>query len=300
MRQDKTPEEEAMAIRGSRTEELLRTALADELQSSTAYRHLAAAAKEAGQDLISDLLTAMARNEGEHADHEFRFLGEHRDLRASIEAAAELERKGSGEFYPAAAEIAEREGLSDVADFFRVAARAEVRHEKRLRAALQALEEGRPPEGRTVLHSAVDMAQIMLPGQANPAGFVHGGELMKLMDNAAGVAAVRHCHSSVVTAMVEELHFLHPVRIGSLVLLHSRLTYVGNSSMEVLVEVDTEDIATETCWRAVTAHFVMIALDRDRKPARVPPLIVCTEEEERLFDEAHRRYLARKAGRENA
>ena len=283
-----------MTLQGSRTEELLRTALADELRSSIAYRHLAAAAKEAGQDLIADLLSAMATNEGEHADREFQFLGELGDLKDSIEAAVELERKGSGELYPAAAEVAEREGFSEIADFFRAAGQAEERHEKSLRAALEALEEGRPLEGRTVLHSAVEMAQVMLPGQANPAGFVHGGELMKLMDNAAGVAAVRHCHSSVVTAMVDELHFLHPVRIGSLVLVRSKLTYVGSSSMEVLVQVDTEDLATEACRRAVTAHFVMIALDRDRKPVRVPPLIASTEEEERLFQEGQRRYVARK------
>ena len=138
------------------------------------------------------------------------------------------------------------------------------------------------------------MAQVMLPDQANPAGYVHGGELMKLMDKAAGVVAARHCHCNVVTAMVHELHFLHPVRVGQLVLVHAKISFASHSSMEVRLEVETEDLWTEKRVTSLTAYFVMVALDKDGKPAGVPPLIICTEEEERLFNEGSSRYQARR------
>jgi acyl-CoA hydrolase len=284
-----------MELRGSKTEEHLRTAFANELRARVSYTHFAAAAREEGFEQIADLLLATAKNEAEHADQEFQLFREIADVRSNLQRLIELERIEAQKIYPEAAKTAAEEGFGEIAEFFRKVNRAEERHEKNLREVLEALERGDAPQGRTVLHSAVDMAQVMLPGQANPAGFVHGGELMKLMDNAAGVAAVRHCHSNVVTATVEEINFLHPVRIGSLVLVRAVLTFVGSSSMEVRVEVDTEDLSTESRNRAVTAHFVMIALDRDRKPTGVPPLLVCTEEEEELFHEGRARYEARKS-----
>ena len=151
-------------------------------------------------------------------------------------------------------------------------------------------------EGRTVKHSAVTMSQVMLPHQANPAGNVHGGETMKLMDNAATVVAVRHGHSSVVTAMVDELRFVNPVRVGNVVLIDARLTFVSRASMEVRVDVVEEDLASETRRPAVTAYFVMVAVDGKGIPSTtVPPLVLCTEKEEQLFHEAGLRYRARRA-----
>jgi acyl-CoA hydrolase len=283
-----------MELRGSKTGEYLRQALRHELHSYINHRHFAAAALEAGYEQISDILLATAKSEAEHADEEFRLLGEVGDVIANLEKSIEIERRELNALYPVAAESADGEGFPQIAEFFRTTGQAEKRHEKNLREALDTLQRGDPLEGRTVLHSAVDMAQIMGPGQANLAGHVHGGELMKLMDNGAGVAAVRHCHSSVVTAKVEELNFLHPVNLGNLVLVHARLTFVSSSSMDVRVEVEAEDLANEKTHKAVIAHFVMVALDRDRKPKRVPPLIICTEEEERLYREASLRYQARK------
>jgi acyl-CoA hydrolase len=139
------------------------------------------------------------------------------------------------------------------------------------------------------------MAQVMLPDQANPAGFVHGGELMKLMDNAAGVVAARHSRSNIVTAMVEDIIFHNPVRIADLVIIHAKMTFTSRSSMEVQIEVDTESLLAGTRLRALTAYFIMVALDAQGKATEVPPLIISTEAEERLYNEGLARYQARKA-----
>ncbi|OGN93305.1 MAG: hypothetical protein A2Z75_00365 [Chloroflexi bacterium RBG_13_50_10] len=139
------------------------------------------------------------------------------------------------------------------------------------------------------------MAELMLPHHSNPAGFVHGGELMKMMDNAAGVVAARHSRSSVVTGMVHNIRFLSPVRVGDLVLIHAKLTFTGHSSIEVQVEIDAENLTTGEQRRAMTAHYIMVAVNVEGKAVEVPPLIVITEEEERLFNEGLARYQALKA-----
>jgi len=141
-----------------------------------------------------------------------------------------------------------------------------------------------------VHRSATAMAQTTLPHQANTLGFVHGGELMKMMDNAAGVAATRHCQKNVVLARVEEMNFHRPVRVGSLVLTNARLTFVSRSSMEVKVEVETESPLTGKKSPALTAYFVMVALDKEGNPTEVPPLLISTEEQEILYKEGKARY----------
>ncbi|HEX75868.1 MAG TPA: acyl-CoA thioesterase [Dehalococcoidia bacterium] len=173
--------------------------------------------------------------------------------------------------------------------------KVEEKHERNYLELLETLDKGGAFEGRTVGHSAVDMAQLMLPDQANPAGFVHGGELMKFMDNAAGVVAARHSRANVVTAMVEDINFHNPVRIGDLVIVHGKITFTSRSSMEVQIEVEAEDLFAGKKLHALTAYFIMVALDAEGKPMEVPPLVVSTEEEERLFNEALARYQARKA-----
>jgi len=140
----------------------------------------------------------------------------------------------------------------------------------------------------------VSLIQVMLPHQGNIAGNVHGGEIMKMMDTAAGVAAARHAHSNVVTAKVEELNFLRPVQIGELVFAHASLIFVSHTSMEVRVEVETENLVTEERHKALTASFIYVALDQTGKPTEVPPLLITTEEGQRLFEEGRKRYEARK------
>jgi acyl-CoA hydrolase len=146
-------------------------------------------------------------------------------------------------------------------------------------------------QGKSPDQSLTTLSSIMLPSHANPSGiFVHGGEIMKLMDNAAGVAAVRHARSPVVTLRAEGINFHHPIRVGNYVSVTARLTYTGTSSMEVQVKVDAEDLLTSKRWEALTAYFVFVALDKNQKPIAVPPLIVSTEEERRLYSAGEERY----------
>ena len=144
---------------------------------------------------------------------------------------------------------------------------------------------------RTVL----TMSQVMLPSQANVAGNVHGGEIMKFMDSTAGAAAVRYSHGNVVTARVDELQFHSPIFVGALVSCTGRIAYVGNTSMEVVVTVEVEDLESgEPPQRALSAYFTMVALDRMGKPRKVPDLAIETEEEKRLFEEGKKRRQERK------
>jgi acyl-CoA hydrolase len=284
-----------MQLKGSRTEKKLRISFSKELQAYVDYMYFAASSSETGYEQIAEIFLETARNESEHAKHEFRLLGGAEDIREILKKSSERENEESTTWYPEAAKVAEEEGFSEIAHFFLEMSKAERKHQEKFSELLEALDRGEILEGRTVGHSAVDMAQVMLPDQANPAGYVHGGELMKLMDNAAGVVAVRHCHSNVVTARADELHFLHPVRVGDLVLIHAKLTFASRSSMEVRVEVETEDLSTEKRVKALTANFIMVALNEKGRPKRLPPLMVCTEEEERLFNEGLSRYQARKS-----
>lgn len=150
-------------------------------------------------------------------------------------------------------------------------------------------------EGKHVQESAVVMSMVMLPHQANVAGNVHGGEIMKLMDNAAYVVAHRHARANVVTARVDELTFHHAIMVGNLVICHAYLTFVGKSSMEVAVVVEVEDLYKESsriC--ALTAYFTMVALNAGGHPMRVPSLHLDNEEEHVEFEEGKKRYEANK------
>lgn len=148
---------------------------------------------------------------------------------------------------------------------------------------------------KTVMESKVTMANVMFPQHANPAGNVLGGEIMKLMDNAAGAVALRHARSNVVTARVDEMKFILPVRIGHVVTCHGQLTFVGNTSMEVQVTVTVEDLSKEDVARkALTAFFTLVSLDENGKPRRVPCLEVVNEEERSAFEEGQQRYMAHK------
>ncbi len=142
--------------------------------------------------------------------------------------------------------------------------------------------------------TTITMTQTMLPSQANYVGNVHGGEIMKLMDTAAGAAARRYARSNVVTARVDELQFLFPIFVGALVTCTATIAYVGSTSMEIVVTVDVEDLDTEDPpLRTQTAFFTMVALDKTGKPKKLTPLVCETDEEKLLFEEGRRRRLAR-------
>jgi len=289
-----------MELKGSKTEEVLLKAFAAEVRAVARYRYFADAARQAGLEQIADLFEATAMNEAEHARHEFEFLGGSGDIADNLEEAIKGEHAEATRFYREAAETADGEGFTEIADFFKRMRKVEAKHEKNFRQVLAGLEKGGEFEGRTVGHSAVEMAQVMLPDQANPAGFVHGGELMKLMDNAAGVVSARHCRTNIVTGRVEDIVFHNPVRVGSLVIVRGRLTFVSRSSMEVQVQVEMEDLRHGEKVEALTAYFVMVALDAEGRPTEVPSLILATEEEEKLFKEGEARYKSRRASSQSA
>lgn len=147
-------------------------------------------------------------------------------------------------------------------------------------------------EKKTVQHSKVVIGSLMEPNHANIYGNVHGGEIMKMMDNAAGIVGFKHCRGNIVTARVDGLEFHLPVHIGSFVNCIAKLTFVGNSSMEILVTVMVEDLINgEESKVALTGFFTIVALDEKGKPTAVPKLEITNEEERRLFEEGEKRYL---------
>ena len=141
-------------------------------------------------------------------------------------------------------------------------------------------------EQRTVSQSQVVMSQVMSPADANVMGNVHGGVIMKMVDSAAGVAAVKHCRGRVVTAHVDSMSFLSPVKVGDLVTVKSSVNEVGRTSMEVGARVEAEDLATGEVRHVSTAYLVMVALGRDDKPTVVPPLVAENATQERRMQEA--------------
>jgi acyl-CoA hydrolase len=279
-----------MRLKGSRTEDALRKAFAREVHVDSVYTYFAKAARETGLDQVADIFSATAQNEAEHAEHEFKFLGGLGDTEANLKLAIGREHEEAAKLYPEAAQVAEEEGFDEIADFFRRMGRVEKRHEENFEQLIEALHGKKELKGKTVGHSAVDMAELMLPHHSNPAGVVHGGELMKMMDNAAGVVAARHSQANPVTGTVHNIRFLSPVHVGEVVLIHAKLTFVGHTSMEVWVQIDAQNLNTEERRTAMTAHYIMVATDAKGKPVSVPPLMVITEEEERLFNEGLARY----------
>ena len=139
------------------------------------------------------------------------------------------------------------------------------------------------------------MAQVMIPQDANPAGNVHGGVIMRNIDTAAAVVAARHCRFNVVTASIDRLDFHHPVFVGDLVFFKCSLNYVGRTSMEVGVRVESENLLTGAIEHTASAYLTFVALDERGKPREVPPLILETEEEERRNVEAQKRRESRLA-----
>jgi acyl-CoA hydrolase len=135
--------------------------------------------------------------------------------------------------------------------------------------------------GRAVSETAASMAEVMQPSQANPAGNVHGGTIMKMIDDAAGVVAIRHARANVVTVSIDRLDFHAPVFVGDLLVLKAALNHVGRSSMEVGVRVEAEDLKTGTVRHTASAYLTFVALDEQGKPTAVPPLILETDEHRR-------------------
>jgi acyl-CoA hydrolase len=144
---------------------------------------------------------------------------------------------------------------------------------------------------RNSSNSSVIISRAMLPGDANAAGIVHGGVIMKEIDNAAGVVAIRHTRRICVTASIDRLDFHKPSFIGNLVTVKASVNMVGTTSMEIGVRVETEDLMADTVTHLASAYLTFVALDENRRPVAVPALELITEEDHRRNREA----MARRA-----
>lgn len=281
----------------SATAEALGKAVAEKSELFQRYSYYAALAQDAGYEQTSDILMATARNEAECARQGLAHLLGEADPVSFLDMTAAREHVDRTDTYPEFERLARSEGFDEIADYFHSVAEAEGRHEDMLGLVRDALRHGQTLEGRTVAYSAVDMAQIMLPAQANVAGYVHGGDLMKLADNAAWVVACRHARKNTVTANVEEMNFHSRVKVGDLVLMRACITFAGRTSMEVRVDVRAEDLLSGRRVEALTAYFMTVALDAQGNPARVPPLIISTREEQKSYEEGRARYEAKRRSR---
>ncbi len=153
-------------------------------------------------------------------------------------------------------------------------------------------------EGKRAAESANTLAVQMNPEDANPVGNVHGGVIMRYVDIAAGVVAIRHSRSNAVTASIDRLDFHTPVYVGNLLILKASLNLVGRSSMEVGVRVEAENLLTGEVSHTASAYLTFVALDPSGHPCGVPPLILETPDEERRNCEAQGRRKVRLAERE--
>lgn len=151
------------------------------------------------------------------------------------------------------------------------------------------------PASRHPRESMVVLSQVMELAQVNVLGNVHGGEIMKLIDTAAGIAAGRHAAGPVVTVALDELSFLHPVQVGDVVVVKACVNDVGRTSMEVGVRVEAEELVTGRTTHTSSAYLVYVALDERSRPRPVPPLVPETDVERRRQAEAKIRRESRLA-----
>jgi acyl-CoA hydrolase len=145
--------------------------------------------------------------------------------------------------------------------------------------------------------SATEMVQVVLPNDANPLGFILGGTVMHLIDIAGAIACHRHTRTLLVTAAVDDLQFLHPIKVGDLIILKSRVTCVFTTSLEVQVDVFSEETLTGRRRLTSTAFLTFVAVDRGGSRVPVAPLLVETDDERRVCEEARQRRAQRLARR---
>ncbi len=146
--------------------------------------------------------------------------------------------------------------------------------------------EAAPLEGRYVRESVSEYSELALPNDANMHGNVLGGKIMHLVDLAGAIAAMRHCRNPIVTASVDQMEFINPVKIGQLVRLHASVNRAFRTSMEVGVRVMMEDPLTGKQQHVSSAFLTFVAIDKEGKGVQVPPVIPETEEEKKAFEEA--------------
>lgn len=137
------------------------------------------------------------------------------------------------------------------------------------------------------------MIELVLPNDANTMGNVLGGRVLHWIDLAAAIVAHRHCRTEAVTASMDEVSFLGPIRVGQIAVIAARMTYVGRTSMEIRVDVQSEDLMSGERRQTSTAYLTFVAVDKNGRPATVPPLLLETEDEKREAKAAEARRAAR-------
>lgn len=148
---------------------------------------------------------------------------------------------------------------------------------------------------KTVKDSRVIVSQVMQPADANPAGNVHGGTIMKLIDNAAGVVAFRHSRCNSVTASVDQINFHYPAFIGDLLTIKASLNLVGKTSMEIGARVESENLLTGKTRHIASAYLTFVSLGDNLKPVAVPGLIFETDKGKKRNQDAQARRKVRLA-----
>jgi acyl-CoA hydrolase len=150
-------------------------------------------------------------------------------------------------------------------------------------------------KGRSIAYSRSSTRRMMELIDANGQGNVHGGVIMRLVDESAAIVALKHSQSpTVVTARVERFDFLAPAFIGDVVSVHCTMHYVGKTSMEVGVEVTAEDVISQEIRKIASSYVIYVALDENRKPRPVPALEPADDEEAQIIEQARLRRLQRK------
>jgi uncharacterized protein (TIGR00369 family) len=149
------------------------------------------------------------------------------------------------------------------------------------------------PLPKTPRASRISLAQLMQPEHANIIGHVHGGWIMKLVDEAGALACMRHAQKRVVTVAVDSMVFREPIKIGDLVTLNAEVTYTGRTSMEAEVQVIAENPITGERTHTNTAYLVFVGLDDEGRPTSIPALITETDEEQQRMEQARKRQAHR-------
>jgi acyl-CoA hydrolase len=152
-----------------------------------------------------------------------------------------------------------------------------------------------PMMPRPVRDSQSEMNEIVLPNDTNPLGFLLGGRLMHWIDLAGALAAHRHSRSYAVTASIDHMDFLTPVHVGDLVVLRSSVNRVFTTSMEVGVQVIVENFLLEECKHVSSAYLTFVAVDKEGRHVKVPPVIPETDDQRRRYEDAGRRREIRRA-----
>lgn len=147
---------------------------------------------------------------------------------------------------------------------------------------------------KTPSQSAIEMREMVMPGDTNPHGTIFGGKIMSWMDIAAAMCASKHCENPVVTVHISDIDFISPIKVGTHVVIKASVNYVGNTSMVIGVKVESENPYTGQVRKTTKAYLTFVAVDEFGKPMSVPSLVPETNDEIRRFENAKQRKQSKK------